>query len=107
MDLLFKKYASPFLFLDFLVETGDLEDGIDVIINQNQDEKDWELYLSLNPWNDKSYFDWKKEKYKNNSINTTTTNLSKEDAKTHFDTEYNKSQQILNNFNPLKKKEGE
>lgn len=101
MDLIFKRYSSPFLFLDNLIESNDLNEGIDMIIEKEQENKDWKLYLSLNPWNDKPFSEWRKEFYK--SDNSNENYLTKEQAEQQFKTEYEKSQNILNNFKPPKK----
>ena len=49
MDLLFKRYASPFLFMDGMIQTGRFaEFVIDFInaINEEREEKhSWEFYL--------------------------------------------------------------
>lgn len=59
MDLLFKRYASPFLFLDGLLELGKLEEGIKYLLEEENDEKLWQLYLHSNP--SKSFNEWKKD----------------------------------------------
>lgn len=101
MDLLFKRYASPFLFLDNLIESDDLSEGIDTIIRQANDDKDWELYLSLNPWNETTFDEWKKEMYKTNE--SLEINMTKDQAENYFKAELEKSQNILNNFKPPKR----
>ena len=99
--MVFKRYSNPFLFLDNLIETGDLEEGIDVIIAKNEDEIDWQLYLSLNPWNNKSFVDWKKEMLSSNK--SIEDSMNKQQAEEHFKHEYEKSQNILKGFKPPKK----
>lgn len=64
MDLLFKRYASPFLFLDSLMELGILKEGLDNLIEQDAEETMWELYLHSMP--SKSFNDWKEEVFKRN-----------------------------------------
>lgn len=46
MDLLFKRYASPFLLLDTMIESNRLSEFIDTIYEQDEDDKLWEMYLS-------------------------------------------------------------
>lgn len=58
--MIFKRYSSPFLFLDNLIIQGKLSEGIDTIYKQTDEEKLWQLYLS-NPIKEKSYVDWKNE----------------------------------------------
>lgn len=98
MDLIFKRYSNPFLFLDNLIETNDLEDAVDTIINQDQNDKNWQLYLSLNPWNEKNFLEWEKDVYKSSKSNEIS--ITKKEAKECFKNEYKKSQDILNNFKP-------
>lgn len=49
MDLLSKRYASPFLLLDSYIETGCFEEFVDEFVklhNQEQEEKTmWEIWL--------------------------------------------------------------
>ena len=58
--MIFKRYSSPFLFLDNLMIQGRFSDGIDTIYKQVDEEKMWQLYLSI-PMKEKSYYDWKNE----------------------------------------------
>ena len=66
---------------------------------KNNITQDWQLYLSMNPWNEKSFQDWKKEAYKSN----VEVSMNKQQAEEHFKHEYEKSQNILNNFKPPKR----
>ena len=97
MDLVFKRYSSPFLFLDILIESGSFCSGIDELFNLKNEDRLWELYLATIPLNDKSYEDWKKENVKNNK-----TSVEKEITTEYVETAIKKSQNILSNFNPLK-----
>lgn len=56
--MIFKRYSSPFLFLDNLIIQGRLSDGIDTIYKQTDEEKMWQLYLSI-PMKEQSYVEWK------------------------------------------------
>lgn len=99
MDLLFKRYASPFLFLDSLIETNSFYYGINKILEEVQEEKWWNMYLATLPLNEKSYEDWKNElKYGSNK------NLGhvKELSKNEIETAVKNANSILSNFNPLK-----
>lgn len=58
--MIFKRYSSPFLFLENLIIQGRLSDGIDTIYKQIDEEKMWQLYLSI-PMKEQSYVDWKNE----------------------------------------------
>lgn len=91
--MIFKRYSSPFLFLDNLLIQGRFSDGIDTIYKQVDEEKLWQLYLS-NPMKDKSYIEWKNEIiYKNQEQNDFEVAENIEDIK-------NKAKNILNNFKP-------
>lgn len=91
--MIFKRYSSPFLFLDNLIIQGRFSDGIDMIYKQLDEEKMWQLYLSI-PMKEKSYFDWKNEV------------LSKEEVQPSFEASENinevkdKARNILKNFKP-------
>lgn len=58
--MIFKRYSSPFLFLENLIIQGKLSDGINTIYKQINEEKLWQLYLSI-PVKEQSYEDWKHE----------------------------------------------
>lgn len=93
-DLIFKRYSSPFLFLNKLLENNKFSSGIDTIYNQKNDDKLWELYLSILPTmamsgEVKSFDDWKIEM----SNNTTNEEMDLEEIKEN-------SINILNNFKP-------
>ena len=63
--MIFKRYSSPFLFLENLINQGKLCDGIDTIYKQVNEEKMWQLYLSI-PMKEMSYVEWKNEVLSNN-----------------------------------------
>lgn len=102
MDLIFKRYANPYLFLDKLIENNELSEGIDVILEQVVEEKDYELYLSMNPLNEKSYYEWRQEMYSSINKVVSSNQISKKDVNNYVKTELEKSQNILNNFKPPK-----
>ena len=59
MDLLFKRYASPFLLLDNLIQTSSLSEFIDdmfkFINKETQERTHWEFFLHKvynESWND-------------------------------------------------------
>ena len=99
MDLLFKRYASPFDYLDALLGYCSFGRGIANIWETTQDDKSWDYYLSNNPMNNKSFEDWKKE---NRTKQEAHTPLSKAQVGATVE----KSQNILKNFNPLKQEQG-
>lgn len=91
--MIFKRYSSPFLFLENLIEQGRLCEGIDTIYKQIDEEKMWQLYLSI-PMKERSYVDWKNEIISNNQEKDTfevaedITNIK------------DKARNILKNFKP-------
>lgn len=93
--MVFKRYSSPFIFLDNLLENDNLSEGIDFLYEQVEEEKWWNLYLATLPLNDKSYQDWKKDMQGGTSISRTE-NTTKIDV----DTVIQNSQNILSGFKP-------
>ena len=59
MDLLFKRYASPFAYLDGLLATHSMLQGIKYLVNQEDEDKLWQLYL--HSYQKQSFNDWKKQ----------------------------------------------
>jgi hypothetical protein len=45
MDLLFSKYASPFLFVDSMISNGRFSDLIDTIWEAENEKRNWEFFL--------------------------------------------------------------
>lgn len=89
MDLLFSKYASPFDYLQGLMDIGNLLQGINYIFSQENERKLWELYLHSFP--SKSFEDWKKD-ITSNKVKPV--ELSQKEVVLQV----NKSQSILNTF---------
>ena len=90
--MIFKRYSSPFLFLDNLIIQGKLSDGIDTIYEQVNEEKMWQLYLSI-PVKEKSYIDWKNEVLSKNEKPTFEVAEDIENVK-------DKARNILKNYKP-------
>ena len=65
--MIFKRYSSPFLFLDNLIIQGRLNDGIDAIYKQSNEDKMWQLYLSI-PMKEQSFVEWKNEIISKNEV---------------------------------------
>lgn len=96
MDLLFTRYASPFCYLDTLLEYGRFAEGVGSIWDAYEEERMWNLYLSNNPMNKKSYDDWKKEiKQK--------AHTQKPMSREEVEATVKKSQNILKDFVPPNK----
>lgn len=97
MDLLFKRYASPFLLVDGYIQTGRFEFFVNEFIrtlNEEKEEKsNWEFFLHK-IW-DKSYKDFKESL----TVDRETVEMSE---KTMEATVLN-SLNILGGFNPTQK----
>ena len=94
MDLLFKRYASPFLFMDGMIHAGRFDEFvIDFIktVNLELEEKyDWEFFL--HKVYDKSYKEFKEE-IKTNQQN-------QEMSQGNIEATIQHSMDIMKNFNP-------
>ena len=64
MDLLFSKYASPYFFLDEVLNLGRLPEFVYSVVEDENNKKMWELYLALvaNPYAEVSSFNEFKRK---------------------------------------------
>ena len=94
MDLLFKRYASPFLFMDGMIQTGRFDEFVDEFIKtinaENEETTNWDFYLhKVQEGSFKDFVD-ELENNKNNQ------NMSEET----IESTVQKSLQILNNFIP-------
>jgi hypothetical protein len=89
-DLVFKRYSSPFIFLDNLIVNEQLNEGIVMIYNQAEEEKLWQLYLSI-PSKEKSYVDWKEE---------VITHSQEEVEEENIEAARDKARNILKKFKP-------
>lgn len=58
MDLLFHRYASPFLLLDQIIPAGDLNEFVSTIWQIQDEEMQWQYFLAK--VFDKSFEDFKK-----------------------------------------------
>ena len=96
MDLLFKRYASPFLFLNGMIQTCRfsefVEEFIKTINSENEEKTLWDFYLHRCILIDKSFEDFK------NDIKVNQDNRAMSDAQ--IETTVLNSLNILNNFNP-------
>ena len=57
MDLLFHRYASPFLLLDRIIPAGDLSEFVSTLWEVNEEEMQWQYFLAK--VYDKSFSDFK------------------------------------------------
>ena len=94
MDLLFKRYASPFSFVDGMINSGRFcEFVIEFIKTTNQEieeQYDWDFFV--HKVYDKSYQEFKEEI----RINKENQEISDDDIEATVEHSMN----ILNNFNP-------
>lgn len=91
MDLLFKRYASPFDYLDALIDNGSLYSGILNIVKNDNEDKMWQMYLHSNTYiaPQKTFKEWKEKAFQNE-------NHKKPLSKVELKTELEKSQNLLN-----------
>lgn len=96
MDLLFKRYASPFLLLDGYIQTARFCEFIREIVRQQVEDDRWEYFLHK-VW-DKSYSEFRNSL----QISQNVQGMSEAD----MEATVKKSIDILGNFKPSKE-EGE
>lgn len=82
MDMLFSKYACPFLFINTLIAGSRFSEFIDEFLKINDEEKTWSFYL--HKVFDKSYLDFKES--------------LKPQSKENLETTVKNSFEMLNNF---------
>ena len=94
MDLLYQRYASPFSYIDGMIQTGRFREFVQFFWNTVHKEKDeetsWQYYLHR--VFEGSFADFKAELKNNNEHQ----NMSERTMETTI----NHSLNILNNFNP-------
>lgn len=88
MDLLFNRYASPFILLDELILTDDFSAFINVFMDGREEEMQWQYFLSK--VFDKSFNEFKE------SMKTDSNEMSKSDIETTI----NDSMSMTMNFIP-------
>ena len=101
MDLLFSRYASPFLFVDTLIKSNSLHKGLLDIIKLKDEEMTWQMYCSLlsNPMSKvKSYKDFKNQLGRGQSISTKSNSKGLKSIQVKEISE--QSSNILNSFKP-------
>ena len=95
--MLCKRYASPFLFLDTLIENRALKSGLETLHNKTEEEKLWNLYTAYasNIFAElPSFEEWRQQVTKP----TQQAGLSKQEVNTAV----NDANNLLRNFNPQK-----
>ena len=96
MDLLFKRYASPFSLIDGYIQTSRFCEFIQAFIDQKVEDDRWEYFIHK-VW-DKSYSEFCEALQTSQDMQE----MSDEDIETTI----KKSMNILGNFNP-EQEEGE
>ena len=96
MDLLFKRYASPFTLMDGYIQTSRLCEFIHAVVEQKKEDDQWEYFIHK-VW-DKSYSEFCEALRTSQEMQE----MSYEDIETTI----KKSMEILGNFNP-EQEEGE
>lgn len=86
MDLLFTKYASPFVLLDGLIQSNGLSDFINDFIQFHQEREAWEFFLH-------KVFDISWDEFRKSLI-------PHEEEKIDVGATFVKSKNMLNNFTP-------
>lgn len=90
MDLLFRRYASPFLLLDEVIKNNRLSEFVTEVIKSENERRTWELYIHR--VFDKSYSDFKE------SLGTVEGTVPPE---ADLEATVKSSENILNNFKPI------
>lgn len=90
MDLLFKRYASPFSLLDGYIQTGRFCEFINEFYRQKVESDRWEYYLHK-VW-DKSYTEFCETLQVSQDLQTM--------SETAMETTIQESMNILGNFSP-------
>ncbi len=71
MDLLFKRYASPFVFMDTLLQMRRFSEFVDELVTQVADEREWDFFL--HKVFDRSFDDFKRQITPQKPVNLDTT----------------------------------
>ena len=88
--MLFKRYASPFLILDEMINCGKLQEFIGYILNESLEETQWEYWLhKVTAMSFKEYCEACKEKARSYGMTDNEVHQVKEMSK-----------KILNKINP-------
>ncbi|MFI3173121.1 MAG: hypothetical protein R3Y58_12255 [Eubacteriales bacterium] len=103
MDLLFKRYASPYLLLDQVISTCGFSDFINQFVEAVDEDKYWEFYLhKLHPEDNRTFDDFKKDVKKGIGKERNATK-SKNMSNKDIETTIQNSMKITMNFSPRDK----
>ena len=89
MDLLFKRYASPFLLVDQMLLTGQFSEFVTELFDYDTDDRLWNIFL--HKIEGQSFNDWKASLGQEQDLMMT---------KNEVETTVNDSFDILNGFEP-------
>lgn len=93
MDLLFKRYASPYSFIQGMIDTGRFEEFVTNFVltvnKEKSDKTDWEFFL--HKVFDKSYNEWQEE--------VRTINKNQQISEVDVETTIKHTNDIINQFN--------
>lgn len=92
MDLLFKRYANPFLLLDNLISSSRLQEFINELLDIHNDEQIYDIWVRR--VFDKTFEEFKRQVQEANEVGA----ADHQDAETTIQESIN----ILSNFNPEK-----
>ena len=87
MDLLFHRYASPFLLLDQITPAGDLSEFVSTLWEIEEEEKEWQYFLAK--VSDKSFSDFKESMKPQQGM-----------SKQEIETTISESMSMINSFIP-------
>lgn len=87
MDLLFHRYASPFLLLDQIIPAGDLSEFVSTLWEIKEEEKEWQYFLAK--VFDKSFSDFKESMKPQQGM-----------SKQEIETTISESMSMINSFIP-------
>lgn len=90
MDLLFKRYASPYLLVDQMLETGDFFDFVIEVFQSNEDDRLWEFFL--HKVKGKTFDEYKAEIFGNSNLEMTKNNI---------ETTVSDSYSLIKDFEPI------
>ncbi len=92
MDLLFKRYASPFLLTDQMIRTSTFAEFVSELIRITNEEKEWEVWMHRAK--DKTYDEFQRE------IGSPITTQEERTKKEDLEAIIKDSNNILDSFNP-------
>lgn len=92
MDLLFKRYASPFLLVNQMILTGNFAEFVTKLVELDEEDQLWQFYLAR--VEGESFVDWKASLNSGQAKSQMSDDEIKATVKSSFD--------ILNGFEPTK-----